>query len=103
MVEIDMKAKRKLIHLEDKNWYKAHCKKCPYLVNDEIMKKVHCVRPVGEGCLAESLLVAGCLAADDYNARITAMYAARDKKSIDDEVVVKLSEKRRCKLPKRRR
>lgn len=84
-------------------WYQSRCKKCPYLINDEIMKRVHCVRPIGEGCLAESLLVAGALAAENYNARITAMYAARDKKELDDKVVLKLSEKRRKKLLKRRR
>lgn len=87
----------------DQRWYQPHCKKCPYLVNDEIMKKVHCIRPVGEGCLAESLLVAGCIAADNYNAMVRKIYTDRDKKSADDEVVVKLSERRKAKLPKRKR
>ena len=89
--------------MEDRNWYKTHCKKCPYLVNDETMKKLHCVRPVGEECLAESLLVAGVIAADAHNAMVRKIYADRDKKSADNEVVHKLSERRRSKLPKRRR
>lgn len=104
MGEVSMKTeKTKQIQLVNDQWYKAHCKKCPYLVNDVIMKMLHCVRPVDEECLAESLLVAGCIVADTHNAMITKMYADRDKKSIDDEIVHELSKKRRHKLLKRRR
>jgi len=63
----------------DRNWYKAYCKKCPYLVHDKLMDKLHCVRPVGEGCLAESLLVASVIMADAHNAKVAAMFAERDR------------------------
>lgn len=71
--------KGKIKMIKNIKWYQPHCKKCPYLVHDEIMERLHCIRPVGEGCLAESLLVAGVIAADKYNAKITAMSAERDR------------------------
>lgn len=89
--------------MEDRSWYKSCCKLCPYFVNDESLQKLHCVRPVGEGCLAESLLVAGIMIADAHNARVTKMNADRDKREADHAVVEKLSDKRRRKLVKRRR
>lgn len=87
----------------NQRWYQPYCKKCPYLINDEITKKLHCVRPAGEECLAEGILVAGVIMANSHNAKITKMYTDRDKKSADDAVVHKLSKRRRNKLPKRKR
>lgn len=47
----------------NKDWCKPYCADCPYFVNDETTKMRHCVRPFGESCLAEGLLVAPVIAA----------------------------------------
>lgn len=61
-----------------KNWYKSHCRKCPYLIKDEIMDMLHCIRPAGEGCLAKSLLVSGVILVEVHNEKIKRMYAEQD-------------------------
>jgi len=50
--------------VENKNWLKAECSKCPYLVNGKTIGEggdgsgmMRCVRPFGERCLAEGMLV----------------------------------------------
>ena len=92
--------------LIDQRWYKSYCNKCPYLVNDEIMEKLHCVRPVGEGCLAEGILVAGVIMTDIHNARIQKACEDNHRPTrikISDPVVSELTKKRQAKIHKRRR
>lgn len=104
MVKVGMSSKEPTMKTttEDRSWYKSYCVKCPYFVNDKISDMLHCVRPVGDTCLAGGLLVAGCIMADEHNAKITKMYVDRDKREADNIVIKKLSEKRRCKMIKRR-
>ena len=51
--------KKKVQTVEDHNWMKSECIKCPYFVDGQINKNKlsQCVRPFGERCLAEGLLV----------------------------------------------
>lgn len=51
----------------DTTWFKPHCNKCPYLQKDDEKKIAFCWRPIGESCLAESLLVAQLLITEQYN------------------------------------
>ena len=54
--------KPKMRIVEDHNWMKPECKLgCPYFVDgqaeDSVDKLTQCIRPFGERCLAEGLLV----------------------------------------------
>ena len=99
MDRTNTKTKGEIIQLGDIGWYRTHCNRCPYFINDVIMKKLHCIRPTNEECLAESLLVAGTIVTDAHNTMVTKMKVDKDKKTLDD-VVEKLSQKRRKKMLK---
>ena len=51
--------KKKVQTVENHNWMKPKCIKCPYFVDGRINKNKlsQCVRPFGERCLAEGLLI----------------------------------------------
>ena len=93
------KTKGEIIQLGDIGWYRPYCNHCPYFINDVIMKKLHCIRPTNEECLAESLLVAGTIMAEAHNTMVAKMKVDKDRKPLDD-VVKKLSQKRQKKLLK---
>ncbi len=88
------------------DWYQVYCKKCPYLVHDEIMKMLHCVRSAGKDCLAQSILVAGSIMVEAHNARMKK--SCRDNNGptrikTPDPIVNELAKKRRAKIIKRKR
>lgn len=68
MVEVGMSGKTKTV-TEDRSWYRSYCKLYPYYINDEILNMLHCVRPIGEECLADGLLVAGVIMTDIHTAK----------------------------------
>lgn len=67
------------IILEDKNWYKIYCNKCPYFWHEEQTDEnkdhvgIRCNRPFGEDCLAKSLLVSQVLMMNMHNTIIRKM------------------------------
>jgi len=65
--------------MEDRNWFKIECIQCPYFVEDEILKMLHCVRPTNEECLAEGTLVAGVIAVEKHNKMVTENLAKKPK------------------------
>lgn len=92
--------------MENRKWYQPYCKKCPYLVFDEELEMVHCVRPVGESCLAEGLLVGGLIIAEAHNEAQRKSYEDNNgptRIKTPDPVVNELTKKRRAKIHKRRR
>jgi len=55
-----LRRKNKVKIVEDHLWMKPECKAgCPYFVDGQNNKEglSHCVRPFGERCLAENMLV----------------------------------------------
>ena len=115
MSEVSFSSKREpAIIGENSNWVQPYCRRCPYFIHVDALNQdgriaVRCVRPVGEGCLAESILVAGAIMADAHNEMVKKMYADRDKrdekeKEMQDMAVVNvLTKKRQGKMLKRRR
>lgn len=69
------KEKVKIIQ-EDKSWCRSYCINCPYFVNDEFTKMMYCVRPVGENCLADGILVAGYIMKQAQDERLREMATA---------------------------
>ena len=85
--------------MEDRNWFRIECARCPYLVKDEILKMLHCVRPAkDEECLADGILVASVIAVEKHNKMVEKMF---EKKP--DPIICDLTKKRRAKIIKRRK
>ena len=43
--------------MENRNWIRPECARCPYFVNGREDGIIQCVRPKGEECLAEEMLI----------------------------------------------
>ena len=92
----------------DKSWLQPYCRKCPYFVNEnEHLKMLLCVRPFGEKCLAENILVAGMIVADAHNDHMRKQYRENNGPTaiapITNKLTNKLTKKRRSKMIKRGR
>lgn len=77
--KVEKQLKPKPIVLEDRNWYKLYCNKCPYFWHEERTEEnkdrvmMHCFRPYGEDCLAKSILVSQVIMMDMHNAAMRKM------------------------------
>lgn len=74
-VKKEVKEEVKIIPV-DKSWCRPYCVKCPYFANDEPAEMIHCVRPTGENCLADNILVAGYIMQQAQAERIREMATA---------------------------
>lgn len=95
---------------QDTSWYKKECHKCPYLIREpafdtdgdlttEPKIAVRCVRPTGDECLADAMLVKQLLLMEQYKAiakKVQNTPAQPRKVSV-------LTSKRRNKIHKRKR
>jgi len=108
--EVDTIDKLEIIKNVVGKWYQPYCRKCPYFVNeDEHLKMLLCVRPFGEKCLAENILVAGVIVADAHNDYMRKQYednngpTAIKQPTPVDEMSNELTKKRMAKIHKSRR